>query len=55
MMQELGHDIGMGTKSGFGYRVDIVVRKLCLPLLGEIPWHMVSGEQIRQISADETT
>ena len=53
LMRQLGNDIDMGTRSGSGYKVDIVVRKLCLPLHEGTPWHLVPGSRIRDISADE--
>ena len=53
LMQRLGHQIDMGTKSGTGYRVDSVIRKLCIPIMQEMPWHLVDGWKIRAISADE--
>ena len=52
-MQQLGHEINMGTKTGAGYKVDIVVRKLCMPHLEGLPWHLVPRDRIREISADE--
>ena len=53
LMQQLGHEINMGTKTGAGYKVDIVVRKLCMPHLEGLPWHLVPRDRIREISADE--
>jgi len=53
LMMQSGNDIDMGTKAGSGYKVDMVVRKLCLPFLEGTPWHLVPGSRVREISADE--
>ena len=44
LMAELGTNIRMCPKIGSGYKVDTVVRKLCIPFHEGMPWHLVPGQ-----------
>ena len=54
LAQTLFQEIRLFKNTGVGYVCDFVVRKLCMPRWGGIPWGTRPGPALRIVSADQS-